>query len=208
MTHETPPSGDTPDTENHELEPFDWTSHPDAYPDLSNCPSCGEPVTLPWYDPFAEKPTEPVRCEQCDRDLRLPRDAIKAQLCLVCKVPSTEADPDIGYHRIETGERVCTNCIADLRSFKYELEVVTFAAEWITDEHRQALIAAQQEVADAFEQEYNFTANGNARYARMDPIPEEEREITLEALINGEVEAEDLPPELREKLDEGGDPDA
>ena len=40
---------------------LDWTDHPDAYPDLTHCPSCGETVS------------DEGRCDGCDRDLRLPQ---------------------------------------------------------------------------------------------------------------------------------------
>lgn len=184
---------------------FRWTKHDDAYPELSHCPSCGEPVTVPWYDPFAKLPTEPVRCDQCDRDLRLPKKAVKDQLCLVCKVPEEEADDSVTYLRLENGERMCSHCLADLRSFKYELAVQQFVAEWVTDDHREALIAAIQEVADEFESEYTFTFNANAKYGRMEPDPDED--LTVEQLIEGDVEPEDVPEEVRREIEpvDGGD---
>lgn len=171
--------------------PYDelpWAVHPDAHPDLTHCPSCGETV-----------PEEGIDCEQCDRDLRLPRYAIKEQLCLCCKIAKADADDDVVYIRLETGERICSNCTADLRSFKYELEVVTFLADWVTDQYRDDLNRALFEVSEAHEKDYSFTANANASYGRMEPVPEEEKEITLEAVIEGDVSAEDLPDELREK---------
>lgn len=184
----------------------DWTDHPDAYPDLSHCPSCGEPATVPWYDPFAGLPEEPVHCEQCNRDLRLPKYAVKDQLCVCCKVPAGAADDDdVTYIRLETGERACSNCLADLRSFKYEVEAQTFMADWVTDAHRNAINRALFEVAEEFEAEYSFTANANARYGRIQPDPTEE--ITLEAVIDGDVSPEDLPDELREKVTEADETD-
>lgn len=165
---------------------IDWTDHPDAHPDLTHCPSCGEGVDVDGDD---------HRCEQCDRDLRLPRYAVKDQLCMCCKIDEDDADDSVVYVRLETGERACTNCLADLRSFKYEVEVQTFMAGWVTDQHRDAINRALFEVSEAFEKDYSFTANANARYGRMEPIPEEEKEITLEALIDGDVTPEDLPDE-------------
>ncbi|UTF55999.1 hypothetical protein [Natronosalvus rutilus] len=180
---------------------LEWTDHPDAHPDLTHCPSCGEPVD--------DVDGDPGRCDQCDRDLRLPRYAVKDQLCVCCKVPEADADEDVTYIRLETGERACSNCLADLRSFKYEVEVQTFMADWVTDEHRAAINQALFQVADSFEKDYSFTANANARYGRMEPIPEEEKAITLEAVIGGDVSPEDLPDEVREQIptDAGADAD-
>lgn len=193
--------------EHPEREPgevlFRWTKHEDAYPDLSHCPSCGESVVVPWYDPFAGKPAEPVRCEQCDRDLRLPKDAVKDQLCLVCKVPEEEADAGVDYRRLETGERVCSNCLGDLRGFKFEMEQLTLLAEWVTDEHRADLNAALIEVADAHEKDYSFTADANARYGRMEPDPD--RGLTFEDMIAEDADPEELPEEVRRSLEEAED---
>lgn len=186
---------------------FRWTNHPDAYPDLTHCPSCGEPVEVPWAD-RDDRPADPVRCDQCERDLRLPMDAVKDQLCLVCKVPAAEADESVEYRRLETGERMCTNCVADLRAFKYELGTLTLVADWVTDEHREALITAEAQVADAFEQEYSFRPRANARYGRMEPDPDED--LTVEAVleeadVTPEELREDLPEEVRDQLEEGDD---
>jgi len=197
--------------EHPEREPgevlFRWTKHPDAYPELSHCPSCGEPVTVPWYDPFAGKPEDPVRCEQCERDLRLPKYAVKDQLCILCKIPQADADEGVAYRRLETGERICSNCTSDLRAFKYELAAQHFVAEYISDEHRQAIIAALAEVADEFEGEYTFTFNANARYGRMEPDPDED--LTIQDVIEGDFDPEELPDEVRQDVttetEEAGD---
>lgn len=177
-------------TDNHEAQPS-WTDHPDAEPDLDHCPSCGEPVD-------GEQ-----RCDQCERDLRLPAYAVKDQLCLVCKVPEEEAGEGVPYVRLETGERACGNCLADLRSFKYELEQLTLLAEWVTDEHRADLNAALQEVADDHEKNYRFNFDTNAKYGRMEAIPEEERTVTLTDLVHGEVTDEELQ-EIEEAQSDGG----
>lgn len=165
---------------------IDWTDHPDAYPELTHCPSCGEGVSVLWADPFEGYPTEPYRCDQCDRDLRLPRYAVKDQLCVCCKVPGEDAAEGVAYVRLETGERACSNCLADFRSFKYEVATQTYIADWVTDEHRLAINRALAGVGDEFGSDYSFTANANASYARMEPIPEEERELTIEELIGDE----------------------
>lgn len=196
---------ETPEREPEEYR-FRWTEHPDAFPGLTHCPSCGETVDVPWgTEPGDHRPAHPVRCEQCDRDLRLPRYAVKDQLCLVCKVPAAEAGEGVAYRRLETGERMCSNCTADLRAFKYEVEVQTFVADWITDEHRRDLNRALLEVADAHEKDYTFTAEANARYGRMEPLPEEAEGVTLEALIAGDVDEEDLPDEMLQELEDAVD---
>ena len=188
----------------------DWTNHPDAHPDLSHCPSCGEAVPDSHEgDGDGGDADEGIpRCEQCDRDLRLPRYAIKDQLCLCCKVPSKDADDSIVYSRLETGERICSNCTADLRAFKYEVEVQTFLADWVSSDYRDDLNAALFEVADAHEKDYSFTANANARYGRMEPIPDGEQEITLEAVLGGDMELKDEAlTEAIESAAEGDDGD-
>ena len=111
---------------------------------------------------------------------------MKDQLCVCCKIDEADTDDSVVYVRLETGERVCANCLADLRSFKYEVEFQTFLADWVTDEHRAAITQALFQVSQQFEQEYSFTMNGNARYGRMEPVPDEEKEITLEAVVDGE----------------------
>jgi ferredoxin len=194
---------ETPEREPEEYR-FRWTKHPDAYPGLTHCPSCGEPVDVSWWDAEEEigrgghRPARPVRCEQCERDLRLPKYAVKDQLCLLCKVPQSEADEGVAYRRLETGERICSNCTGDLRAFKYELTAQHFVAEYISDEHRQAIIAALAEVADQYEGEYTFAFNANARYGRMEPDADED--LTVQDLIEGEADPEDLPDEVRQEV--------
>lgn len=180
---------------------FRWTEHPDAYPDQSHCPSCGEPVDVPWGEtddghPYGHRPSSPIRCDQCERDLRLPTYAIKDQLCLLCKVPATEAAEEVVYRRLETGERMCSNCASDLRAFKYEFAIKQFIAEWLTDDHREALLEAQAQVSEMFESEYTFTFDANARYGRMEP--ETDEELTVQDMITGDVDPEDLPDEVRQ----------
>lgn len=188
--------------EPHERDPGEyscrWTKHPDAYPDLSHCPSCGEQVTVPWYDPFAAKPMQPVRCGQCERDLRLPKYSIKDQLCLLCKIPETESADEVVYRRLETGERMCSNCASDLRAFKYEFAIKQFIAEWLTDDHREALLEAQAQVSEEFESEYTFSFDANARHGRMEP--ETDEDITVQDVIAGDVDSEDLPDEARQEV--------
>jgi len=162
---------------------IDWTNHPDAHPERSNCPSCGEAVT----------DVDDERCPECERDLRLPAYAIRDDLCLCCKVPINEADDSVMYVRTETGERICSNCTADLRAFKYEVEVQTLVANWVTDAYRDDLNAALFQVSEAHEKDYSFTANANARYGRMEPLPDAgEEELTIDDVIDGEVTAEEL----------------
>ena len=134
---------------------IDWTEHTDAYPELTYSPSCGVPVG------------GADGCEQCDCDLCLPQWAVKDQVCVCCPIEEADADESVTYIRMETGERVCANCLADLRTFKYEVEFQAFIAEWVTDEHRAAIRQALFQVSQQFEQEYSFTANGNAEYGRM-----------------------------------------
>lgn len=186
-----------------------WTDHPDAYPDVSHCPSCGEPVDVPWSenpDPRSWSQDE-VRCDQCDRDLRLPSYAIKEQLCLLCKIPEADADESVTYRRLETGERLCSNCTEDLRAFKYELAVQQFIAEYLTDEHRAAFIEAMAEVQSEYDGDYEFTVDANAKYGRLKPEPQDD--LTLEDLVDEEsVDAEDIVDELSEAGSSGGDADA
>jgi len=167
---------------------FRWTKHEDAYPDLSHCPSCGEQVTVPWYDPFAKLPKDPVRCEQCDRDLRLPKYAVKDPLCILCKVPAEEAADEVAYRRLETGERICSNCAGDLRAFKYELAMQHFVADYLKDDHCQALIDALAAVAEEYDGEYTFTPNKNAKYGRLEP----DKELTVADVMEDQ---EDGPAE-------------
>lgn len=191
---------ETPEREPDEVQ-FRWTEHPDAYPGLTHCPSCGEPVDVTWGpdgEPGDHRPAHPVRCEQCERDLRLPTYAVKDQLCLVCKIPQADADEGVAYRRLETGERICSNCTGDLRAFKYELAAQHFVAEYISDEHRQAIIAALSRVADEYEGEYTFTFNANAKYGRMEPEPDED--LTVQDLIEGEADPEELPDEVRQDV--------
>lgn len=200
---------ETPEREPEEYR-FRWTEHPDAYPEQTHCPSCGEPVDVPWREidgnaPDGHRPAHPIRCGQCDRDLRLPTYAVKDQLCLLCKIPETDADEGVAYRRLETGERICSNCTGDLRAFKYELAAQHFVAEYISDEHRQAIIGALAEVAEEYEGEYTFTFNANAKYGRMEPDPDED--LTVQDVIEGaDVEpeelGEDVPDELAEQLTE------
>lgn len=180
-------------TDNHEAKPR-WTDHPDAYPDLDHCPSCGAKVHKLNPDP---------RCHECDRDLRLPRYAVKDQLCLVCKVPEGDAADEVTYLRIDTGERACSNCLADLRAFKFELEQLTLLAEWVSDQHREDIHRALAEVADAHDKNYRFNVDANAEYGRMEPVPEEERTITLQQLADGDVTEEELRG-LEEDESDGG----
>jgi hypothetical protein len=204
---------ETPERDPDEYR-FRWTRHHDAYPALTHCPSCGEAVDIPWEpdgDPDDHRPGDPVRCDQCDRDLRLPTYAVKDQLCLLCKVPQTDADEGVAYRRLETGEQICSNCTADLRAFKYELAGQHFVAEYITDDHRRAIIEALGQVAEEYEGEYNFTFNANARYGRMEPDPDEDLTVgdVMEAVdADPEEFRKDLPEELQEKIevaDEGDD---
>jgi len=207
--------------EHPEREPdalhFRWTKHPDACPALTHCPSCGEAVDVPWGpdgDPDDHRTADPVRCDQCDRDLRLPKYGVKDQLCLLCKVPQTEADEGVAYRRLETGERICSNCAADLRAFKFELAAQHFVAEWITDDHQQAIIETLDQIAEEYEGEYNFVFNANARYGRTEPDPDENLTVrdVMEAVdADPEKLREDLPEELQEKIemaDEEGDDEA
>lgn len=203
----------TPDREPEEHS-FAWAEHPDSYPDLSHCPSCGEAVEVPWTGGHVTILPDPVRCERCGRDLRLPRRAVKDQLCLLCKVPADDADESVTYLRLETGERLCSNCAADLRAFKYELTAQHFVAEYISEGHRQAIIEALSQVAEEYEGEYTFTVNANAKYGRLEPEPDED--LTVEDVMRAadadpEELRDDLPPELREKIevaDEDEDSDA
>ena len=72
------------------------------------------------------------------------------------------------------------------------MEFQAFIAEWVSEGHRAAITQALFQVSQQFEQEYSFTANGNARYGRMEPVPDEEKEITLDAVMDEEVPGEDL----------------
>ena len=176
---------------------FRWTKHPDAYPALTHCPSCGEAVDVPWGE-GDDHAGGPVRCDQCDRDLRLPTYAVKDQLCILCKIPQADADEGVAYRRLETGERICSNCTGDLRAFKYELAAQHFVAEYISEDHRQAIIGALSRVAEEYEGEYTFTFNANAKYGRMEPEPDQD--LTVQELIDGEVDPEDLPDEVRQDV--------
>jgi hypothetical protein len=182
-----------------------WSRHPDAYPDVSHCPSCGAAVDVPWAgdDPQAmDRPPHSVRCGQCRRDLRLPRRAVKDQLCLLCKVPGEESAAEVTYHRLETGERLCSNCAGDLRAFKYELACQHFVADYLTDDHRQAVTDALAGVADAYDGEYTFTANANARYGRLEP--EVDDELTVEDVLE-DADVEELREEIgADQADEDG----
>ena len=194
--------------EHPEREPiercFDWTYHPDAYPDLTHCPSCGEPVDPSWHDHGDGLPIHPVRCEQCERDLRLPAHAVKDQLCLLCKVPAEEAADEVTYLRLETGERLCSNCAEDLRAFKYELACQHFVADYLSDDHRQAVIDALAGVAEEYDGEYTFTVNANARYGRMEPDVDDD--LTVEDVLEeADVDAEDLRKEIGAEQADGSD---
>lgn len=189
-----------------------WTKHPDAFPELTHCPSCGEPVDVPWDGDAApmDRPVHSVPCEQCERDLRLPSYAVKDQLCILCKIPAEEADDAVDYHRLETGERICSNCAGDLRSFKYELAIQHFVADWVTDDHRRDLMAAVAEVSEAHGAEYSFTFNANAKYGRMEPEPDDD--LTVKDLLQDAPD--EIPDEFRavpaedEEGDEAGEEEA
>jgi len=186
----------------HDTDRCDWTNHPDANPALTHCPSCGEPV-----DEATKSDEDPPRCPECDRDLRLPRYAISAARCLCCKVPVSEADDGVIYTRLATGERICSTCTADLRAFKYELEMQTFVAEWLPDDFKMDLSRAVHDVTDAHEAELTFSAQANARYGRLEVDPEESRGLADALTVDPEnldVDPEELPEALRAAVDEEG----
>ena len=87
---------------------------------------------------------------------------MKHQRCVCCKIDEADAADSVTYIRMETSERVCANCLADLRSFKYEVEFQAFIAEWVSEDHRAAITQTLFQVSQQFEQEYSFTRNGNA----------------------------------------------
>jgi len=194
---------ETPERDPDEYR-FRWAKHPEAYPDLTHCPSCGESVDPPWTGGHVHIPPDPVRCDQCERDLRLPAHAVKDQLCLLCKVPAEEAADEVTYLRLETGERLCSHCAADLRAFKYELSCQHFVSDYLTEDHRQAVIDALAGVAEEYDSEYTFTVNANARYGRMEPDVDDE--LTVEDVLEeADVDAEEFREEIGAEQADGGD---
>ena len=144
--------------------------------ETTHCPSCGTDLS-------ERPPTAENTCPQCERGLALPDDAVKTQLCVCCKIPETDADESVRYVALETGERLCTNCLADLRAFKFDLSMQVFVAEYLTDEHKRAIQRAMVEIADEFDKNYTDRGNTNAAHARMGPDESAgEIEATLEEL--------------------------
>ena len=142
----------------------------------THCPSCG--TGLDERPPTAEN-----TCPQCDRGLALPDNAVKTQLCVCCKIPETDADESVRYVALETGERLCTNCLADLRAFKFDLSMQVFVAEYLTGEHKRAIQRAMVEIAEEYEANYTNQGNTNAAHLRMGPDESAgEIEATLEEL--------------------------
>ena len=157
----------------------------------THCPSCGTDLS-------ERPPTAENTCPQCDRGLTLPEDAVKTQLCVFCKIHEDDADESVRYVALETGERLCTNCLADLRAFKFDLAYQVFTAEWLTDEHQHAINQALFEIAEEHRGEYTNLGNTNAAHARMGQAesPPGEIEATLEELDD------EQRAELRDALEE------
>lgn len=162
------------------------------------CPSCGADLDDLIDDAFDEDVS--ARCPQCERDLTLPDGAVKSQLCVVCKIPETDSDESVPYHDLDTGERICFNCLADLRSFKFDVGYLVLTAEWLTDEHTQAINGALFDLAEEHEGNYTDRGNTNAAHARMGEAatPRDEMSRRLEDLDEEQRE------ELRDALDESG----
>ena len=165
-------------------------SSDDSPTQTTHCPSCGTDLS-------ERPPTAENACPQCERGLALPEDAVKTQLCVCCKIPETDADESVEYVALETGERLCTNCLADLRAFKFDVGFLLLTAEWLTDEHTQAINSALFEIQQDYEANYTDLGNTNAAHARMGPDESAgEIEATLEELDD------EQRAELRDALEE------
>lgn len=60
--------------------------------------------------------------------------------CVWCKWPRDEWDDDVEGHEIDTGEVVCSNCLADQRAYKRKTILsIFYPGHWFDDETLEEL---------------------------------------------------------------------
>jgi hypothetical protein len=72
-----------------------------------------------------------------------------AEGCVFCKTPRDESAEGVEYETLSTGEILCSNCLADLRPYKRDRDILLFLnADYPDTEVMEDVSAAMREAAE------------------------------------------------------------
>lgn len=155
-------------------------------------------------------PIPPVEGEEAFDDPR--EDEVDDLRCLWCKLHMGEADDDLRYHELGTGEVLCGNCLGDARSFKRGVDVQLLVSTEFEDAVpglKTQISAAMWEAGEGVLQKYGGEFNDITAYrsnaaVREEEDPSVERKADLTpADMNPEDDEDDEP-----RTDGGQQPEA